>query len=908
METSQQESIDRVVDFTGLDPMGDRELIIQALKQSNWDPQNVVSQFYENESSFRAKYKQLWDDSMFAADRDGNDNTTGISFHVESSDHNVIQGVTPPSESHAYGAPSRPPSRSNNRSPLGTMVDWTAAHVPGNSLDRPREYALTRVHTGVPESQAQEDDDMQRAIRESAQEAGLPVSHHESGITGTSEPPPPHFGPANRETYVAADWAIVPSDPMRESSVNEFAPSKRKRAPGAPAMLVISSAQGGEHRLGGLLTVLHEIPLARNILLGIGSPATTYGCNNDWWRRETILSPEVLAKMAEVGTSDPNLHKSGSAFEDEVHRLIAFLDSTERGYGSISVLADILADSDSRGMEKQFYEMLDKRHPDITRPMIQIAGVSLFYGDDDEEEEEEVATFGLLEIEHFQHEYHCIKTLYEALDHVMWSDTVGLDKIHDGSKMAFFKKMGDVFVLDTTGDGPSDSFEIPLEFYPERYLMSRKDEARRIQHGWCQTKEQIKRIQDEKEQLLSLANTWGGATDGKGAVLKKAIDQWEGYRSYLENFLRFKTLEKSGFDTDKYPDYRTAPPDVDDNVYLESQKVIDVMDYSEGLLVDLETKMKGLDVELEQITAKQRALGRLLTVPDKPSRPIPMSCKRYLLRGLVASPTVLYVCQREEADLIDLDDEETKPRDQWWRLAYTPYSGDEPVRAEKTTIDAALVDIWNDTKKPMLVYATEEALGTPKDHLSSQLERFIKVENKAFRQELSKEESTADESQQTGNIESSSSLSPHSSFSPSKRKFRSDSGGSMDSNRASIGSDDDRNGFDNPFLPDDDERVGTEMSDYVHSFTAMEGYIPDSLTGRTQDLTAPTEPTSATMTPSTVTADYLDTNTATASEEPRSPEMQEKARPPPFMSLSRNSSMRADSTNLMDMDIPDEKP
>ncbi|KAF5248880.1 hypothetical protein FANTH_5683 [Fusarium anthophilum] len=906
METSQQESIDRVVDFTGLDPMGDRELIIQALKQSNWDPQNVVSQFYENESSFRAKYKQLWDDSMFAADRDGNDNTTGISFHVESSDHNVIQGVTPPSESHAYGAPSRPPSRSNNRSPLGTMVDWTAAHVPGNSLDRPREYALTRVHTGVPESQAQEDDDMQRAIRESAQEAGLPVSHHESGITGTSEPPPPHFGPANRETYVAADWAIVPSDPMRGSSVNEFAPSKRKRAPGAPAMLVISSVQGGEHRLGGLLTILHEIPLARNILLGIGSPATTYGCNNDWWRGETILSPEALAKMAEEGTSDPNVHKSGSAFEDEVHRLMAFLDSTERGYGSISVLADILADSDTRGMEKQFYEMLDKRHPDVTRPMMQIAGVSLFYGDDDEEEE--VATFGLLEIEHFQHEYHCIKTLYEALDHVMWSDTVGLDKIHDGSKMAFFKKMGDVFVLDTTGDGPSDSFEIPLEFYPERYLMSRKDEARRIQHGWCQTKEQMKRIQDEKEQLLSLVNTWGGATDDKGAVLKKAIDQWEGYRSYLENFLRFKTLEKSGFDTDKYPDYRTAPPDVDDNVYLESQKVIDVMDYSESLLVDLETKMKGLDAELEQITAKQRALGRLLTVPDKPSRPKPMSCKRYLLRGLVASPTVLYVCQREEADLIDLDDEETKPRDQWWRLAYTPHSGDEPIRAEKTTIDAVLVDVWNDTKKPMLVYATEEALGTPKDHLSSQLERFIKVENKAFCQELSKEESTADESQQTGNIESSSSLSPHSSFSPSKRKFRSDSGGSMDSNRASIGSDDDRNGFDNPFLPDDDERVSTEMSDYVHSFTAMEGYIPDPLTGPTQDSTAPTEPTSATMTPSTVTADYLDTNTAFASEEPRSPEMQEKARPPPFMSLSRNSSIRADSTNLMDMDIPDEKP
>jgi hypothetical protein len=89
----------------------------------------------------------------------------------------------------------------------------------------------------------------------------------------------------------------------------------------------------------------------------------------------------------------------------------------------------------------------------------------------------------------------------------------------------------------------------------------------------------------------------------------------------------------------------------------------------------------GLDAELEQITAKQRALGKLLTEPDKPSRPKPMSCKKYLLRGLVASPSVVYVCQREEADLIDLDDEEAKPRDQWWRLAYTPY-GDQAVRTE----------------------------------------------------------------------------------------------------------------------------------------------------------------------------------------------------------------------------------
>jgi hypothetical protein len=31
---------------------------------------------------FRAKYKQLWDDSMFAADRDGSDNAAGICLYT----------------------------------------------------------------------------------------------------------------------------------------------------------------------------------------------------------------------------------------------------------------------------------------------------------------------------------------------------------------------------------------------------------------------------------------------------------------------------------------------------------------------------------------------------------------------------------------------------------------------------------------------------------------------------------------------------------------------------------------------------------------------------------------------------------------------------------------------------------
>ncbi|KAF4944294.1 hypothetical protein FSARC_14706 [Fusarium sarcochroum] len=902
LEPSEDE-INQVIEFASLDSQDDRFMVAQALKSNSRSVEQVVGQYFDNADSFRSKYRKVWDDSVFTADRDGNNNNAGISFHVESSDHDVIQGVTPPPDSHAYGAPSRPPSRSNNRSPLGMMVDWATTQMPGITLTRSIENALTRPHTGVPNSHAQEEDDLQRVLRTSAQEAGFTMPQHESGITDPSASAP-HFGPANRSNYDESSWAMVPSGPSKEVSVNEPLPSKRKRSAGAPALLVISNAQYSDHKLGGLLTIMHEIPIARNVLLGIGSPAATYGQHNDWWRGQEILSPEVLAKLTEPQSWDPDQYKSSTAFDEEIHRLMAFLDSTERGYGSVSSLTDLLSHPHNAGMEKQFYEMLGQKHPDQIQPIMQVAALAMFHGEDVAEEN---AKFGLLEIEHLRNEYNCIKTLYEALDHVMWSDTLGWDKIHEGSKMAYFKEMGEVLVLNTAGDGPEHSIEIPQELYPEKYLETRQEEARRIQYGWCQTKEEMARLMGEKERIDRLKESWdNGKIVTKSGLLDKASDQWDGYKSYLESLARFRTLEKSGFDGVKYPDYRTATPDPDDSIQEEYETIKDVIDHIDSLKAALDKRTGGIDTDLDRIMAKQRALGRLLTAPDKPSRPKPMTCKKYLLRGVVTSPNVVYVCQ-QEANLIelDVDVDESRPSDQWWRLAFTPHR-EQAINAEKIDIEEVLSGMWKETKRPLLVYATEEALITPKAPLSAQLERFVKMENKAFRQELSQEESAAEETKRA-------TFDP---ISPSKRKHRADSAGSMDSNRASIGSDD-RNGFDNPFS-DQDDRIGTEMIDYanpadydnspnyVHSFDASDDR-PPTLPARPQSSTEPTpESTSATMTPSTVGADHMDSATS-VTDEARSPEMQERARPPPFMSLSRNPSEKKDPVNLMDMDIPDEK-
>jgi hypothetical protein len=108
-----------------------------------------------------------------------------------------------------------------------------------------------------------------------------------------------------------------------------------------------------------------------------------------------------------------------------------------------------------------------------------------------------------------------------------------------------------------------------------------------------------------------------------------------------------------------------------------------------------------------------------------------------------------------------------------------------------------LRDVWQETKIPIMIYATETALNTAPTPLPAPLQRFARAENKAFRQELNSEITAAAAEASDG--KKTPSLGPADHISPSKRKHRADSMDSMDSNRAALGSDDGQSGFDNPF-------------------------------------------------------------------------------------------------------------
>lgn len=205
-------------------------------------------------------------------------------------------------------------------------------------------------------------------------------------------------------------------------------------------------------------------------------------------------------------------------------------------------------------------------------------------------------------------------------------------------------------------------------------------------------------------------------------------------------------------------------------------------------------------------------------------------------------------------------------------------------------------NVWYETKTPLLLYATEEAVSTPRTPLSDALNMFAKSDNKAFRQEL--RQPTTDSGEERMRV----SVDP---ISPSKRKHR-DSMDSMNSNRASIGSED-RDPFASVF-DGQLEEAQTELID-------MSGSKPEHPRG----ISAQMNVESATLTPDTLVADEgepqrptppsleasqpNDANNMMDTSMAKGPEMQERARPLTFVRPSQASEGGRDL--IMDMEIPD---
>lgn len=553
------------------------------------------------------------------------------------------------------------------------------------------EQRLT-VDTGVPNSAAQEEEDLQRALRESAVESGYTAQ--EAGVTDTGTGAA-YFGPANRPDYDQNSWAMVPTaaNSSQTRTDGDPTPSARKREEGAPAFLVQQpNARNSPHRLGSILTIMHEIPLARNILLQAGDQAASYGHNSEWWKGQPIYPPHVLAAMQQgelqwAEDARPNFH-------EEIHRLMAFLDLTDRSYGSVEAMADIVP-STAFSVERQFYDTLSETtSPEIIKSLTHLAYPisAQTLGD-----AQESTRFGYLNFELTKSQYEQTKTLYEAWDWLVWNESMTWTEIGPDTKMVVLDDMGEVMTVVIDGDGPPESMDVPEIWYPERYLEGRKEEARAMQEHLAWVFRGLYQAESSEYEYTKWVDPKTNKVYDKREMLEKTIREYESHVQYLDGLGRFRELQKSDDVEKQYirlEDVPCAKTEAEQELSKGSQQLVQRCKW---LLSQIEEKMHSmfcrcsrpspvtnlmieLNWERDRLRERQRFLGTLLTDPNKPGLTKPFVGKGYLLRGVATSRDVTYVCKRAEPTLIDFDEAPT-PVDQWWRLSYTAGEA-QPAKAE----------------------------------------------------------------------------------------------------------------------------------------------------------------------------------------------------------------------------------
>ncbi|PHH55953.1 hypothetical protein CFIMG_003877RA [Ceratocystis fimbriata CBS 114723] len=835
-------AIQEVAEFTAFD---DRAVITRALKANNNDTIRVVQEYFEDAEAFNRKYS--WDNTVFTTDNDGNPQQ-GISFHIEAPTpvHPAANSDTGLDQSDAYYerlALSRPPSRTANPSPVNRVSEWQSSVTDSSMYNYSSHPDLNLPNVAT----SQEEEDLQKALRISAQESEAKIGHQEMGITTSvsplhnsttdtmpdTAPPPPavSFGPARHVEYPENNWAMV------SVSVNEYAkpqvynikPEARHRPYDTPAVLVLDDKSGTistQDRLGGIITVLHSIPLARNILLD-GSTSASYGHHHDWWKGAPILKgpsedpleADSLAQNEDEAELEWGNQHAGVSVNDELHRLIGLLEMSERSFGTINGLSDAMGGM--YNLEARFFDYITGRNRQVAEPLLTVVRhveigtlreleqrsnpedanapeepeASAPEPTDDDSQETQV-TYIEAEINSTSWPY--IQSFTDIWDHVMWNDTVAYNvRPHAKSGMTCIEKQGQVMAVHINSEGHDAPFEIPRQFSVERYMTGRHEEAIGLMEMLVDQKLCLAKAEQRLRGLCKLPDgTTNSSPDSMLDRFASQIRDYEAQVRYIHDRARFREFASSGFDEAKFP---CGPDDVPPKLLAEEQDIVDVLDHSIKALRDRHGRVA---VEVESLKShiafhkeQLRNISTMYTDPKKP-RPRPFVSQLMHLRGVVCDSGVVYVCQRQEQKLVEVDVEtEAQPVDQWWRLKVVP-DAEPAVQAEKVDWGRIAHGVWKDGKNPLLVYATQLALDTNPIPLPEPLAKFVRFDNRLFHHELS--QSAAKENDATNSMftQASGHHPPSVSLasdldhirSPGKRKHRSGSPDSMASNRVSIGS------------------------------------------------------------------------------------------------------------------------
>lgn len=449
--------------------------------------------------------------------------------------------------------------------------------------------------TATPSNRQEEEDQLRQAINLSLNTSGVQSPHpfppppvpvpQQSGVINSNGESSAYFGPANRPDYDQDQWAMVPLG-RQESDPD---PSLRARKNGAPVFLRCrTTSEWDKHRVGGLMMVFQRIPAVRNLILRIGvTPDYGYGNKSDWWQGEPIgvpLQPD----------SDGWGDKIVPSWTDEMHRLVAFLELSERAYGTADMLIRAKTPSirDSWDAEKDLFENFTEASfegsasPNIETLISSVAILML-----DTLEEQGGDRFALLDLHVVKDVGPAPENLYHVLDSLFFAELRLAKEDPSAVRMAWITQPSDVLTFRFQGDeGFPKLLEMPETFYVDRYLKENGLKLQKIQFEMVTLLKSYELNVVKEQQLVVFENPQTNIADDRKAFMGAAI------RRRLERARKFKHdayWRKQG----------QAPIEVEGDYYLPdhtgelalSPEEAEVADMCEAEIRELEGKLAEMD-------------------------------------------------------------------------------------------------------------------------------------------------------------------------------------------------------------------------------------------------------------------------------------------------------------------------
>jgi hypothetical protein len=267
--------------------------------------------------------------------------------------------------------------------------------------------------------------------------------------------------------------------------------------------------------------------------------------------------------------------------------------------------------------------------------------------------------------------------------------------------MAVITKLPEVISVSISADGLPAPFEVPEAFYVDRYLPEHRAEMVKLQMDMYAARQALERAKGMEQHLTQWVPPGGGAAVDRRSLARTVIERDRKRLWQLQAAALWRTHEElrgTGGEINYIPgsgggggggaeDATTTTPPAPAPVVELTPEEETLKRHYEAHIHLHEAKLETIDAKLKRLGAEKAACEQLLrtlqrrsTAPSEEGdgwRPV----HRYTLRGVTASPDVMYVCRRAEPDLMEMDGASSPPTDEWWKLGYVT-DDDDPIKAE----------------------------------------------------------------------------------------------------------------------------------------------------------------------------------------------------------------------------------